>query len=307
MAELISLPTQESLKQKAINRIYSLVAVALAGLYVLSAMFAFTEKKLDSVPAIAGSFIASLVLGQSIRNLLRIQGVQDGRRTKPVEDAEERHRRLASRLIRKVNEVETWCIRKNEENLLRQRERILASAGMQYEDYFDEDGRPRAVTFAYEKVKGSWRFWERSGVKSRAKIINEVERKKERAFRRACRMRPTELSSALLIGSTQTEDTYHLGRTERAYLTQELTSGLVATIGIAAGTTYFGIDLIKDFDFAKLTMMAGQVIIYLSMGFVAMRQAYSFATGEYKERVDKQSDLMELFFDENEKEKEKAA
>lgn len=44
MAELISLPTQESLKQKAINRIYSLVAVALAGLYVLSAMFAFTEK-----------------------------------------------------------------------------------------------------------------------------------------------------------------------------------------------------------------------------------------------------------------------
>lgn len=72
-----------------------------------------------------------------------------------MEDAEERHRRLASRLIRKVNEVETWCIRKNEENLLRQRERILASAGMQYEDYFDEDGRPRAVTFAYEKVKGS--------------------------------------------------------------------------------------------------------------------------------------------------------
>lgn len=298
MAEYISL-TQPSLKSRALDRVYSLVAVAIALLYVATSFLAFREKSIVDWKGIVGSFLASLFLGQSIKNLLRAQGVHNGRAVDVVKQIEEKHRSISSRVVRYVNAVDQWCVSKNRENLIQQRARILAASGMQYDDYFDEDGRPRDVTFGFVSVRLRDRiaFWRRDGAVERAKMVNRVETKKMKAFNRACRLRLGELSAAALIGTTRCTDAYELGRDVETYLGSKASGGILSTIGIAAATAYFGVDFILNPELGKVMLIIGQDVTYLAMGLVAMRQAYNFTTGEYRQRVQKQCDLMEEFFE----------
>lgn len=297
MAEYISL-TPTSVKSKLLDKMYTVVAVGIALIYVASSFLVFREKSLIDWREIVGSFIASLFLGQSIKNLLRAQGVHNGRMDKAVKDAEERHRGLASKLVKFVNRVDAWCVAKNAENLMQQRARLLAAKGMQYDDYFDEEGAPKSVKFNILSGREKERAIRHGESPVRIKMMNRIERQKLKTFNAACRMRLGELSAATLIGTTHCSDAYSLGRDVDAYLGQKAQGGILSTIGIAAATAYFGVDFIMNPAAGKVMLIIGQDITYLAMGLVAMRQAYTFATGEYRERVTKQCDLMELFFEE---------
>lgn len=279
-AELESLPRLNTaeIKKKAADAVYALIVAGISALYLLSSIIRIRPNSEEEWTMITLSGVASMVLGLCINNLMRAQGVHSARQWDPIVAAEEALRALAPVIVRNVYTVEQWCIRKNAENRRQQRAMILAEAGMEYGACFDEKGSPLPPPVMPE----GW---------SRREAKREY-RRRLRAYRRAVHLKVARLRAADLIGGSGGRDPYKLGRDLNTYMTQGFYRGIASKVGIAAATSFLSADMVRSFDWANLIMMIGQLGIFLGFGFYAMARAKAYVRGEYRERVEKQAELI---------------
>lgn len=276
-------------RKRAIQYMYILIVAAISILYITSSFVNLHPRDISEWVSITCSGIASMILGLAINNLLRAQGVSDGCRTNSVTKAQDAHRALIPHVVRDVFGCEAWCMKKNAENRRQQRAMIVASVGMRYEDCFDEDGSPLPLNLCKRPVRL------RDPMLLANMAYNRTVNQKIRAYSRAVRCSPSALTAAILIGSPNGTDPYKLGRAINTYMSQEFGKGLVSKIAIAVSTSVMGGELIRSFDFVKLFLMCGQVILYLAFGCWSMMMAKAYATGEYRERLEKQTELIGMF------------
>lgn len=258
------------------------LAIALVSVcYVLTALLEFIETGKTAQQIIADGTLVFL-LGFFINRLFDLQGIMDGERDENFRASMTYHGKAVERISPHIDLLDGWCDDKNRENLRTQRTRILATEGLKYTDYFDEDGTAKELKVDEDKLNN--------------RFLRKMEMKRIKCFYKALHVKLTPLSACELTSEgSDMNDPYYFGRTKREYEKQASLSDIISKVAIAVIFGYYGVSLIKDFSYAKLIWNGLQVAIFVLMGFVKMFNSYIFITGEFRGRMVKKVNVLEMF------------
>lgn len=250
-------------------------------LYILTA-FLELQKTGKSVQQIIADGVLVFLLGFFINRLFDLQGMMDGEKDDNFRASMLYHGKAVERVAPHIDRLDRWCDDKNKENLRVQRTRILATEGLKYSDYFDEDGTAKELTVNEDKLNN--------------RFLRKMEMRRIKCFYKALHLKLTPLSACELTSEgSDTNDPYYFGRTKSEYEKQSSLSDIIAKIAIAVIFGYYGVSLIKDFSYAKLIWNGLQVGIFVLMGIVKMFNSYIFITGEFRGRMVKKVNVLEMF------------
>ena len=223
-----------------------------------------------------------LVLGVFVNRIFDLQGMMNGDREERVQETIRLHGEAVVRVSPYLDRLDRWCEEKNEEALKMQRTKILASEGMRYDDYFDEKGGAKTFVVNKDRLKD--------------KFIRGDEIKRLRGFRKALPLKLTPLTaSGLTSEGGKKQDPYYLGRTKSQYERGATISDVITKVIIACLFGYYGAELVQDFSYADLIWKALQIGIFFITGIIKMYQSYMFVVDEYRGRIVKKIDNLQMF------------
>lgn len=233
--------------------------------YLATAVFVpgFVQK---SVWTIVAEGATGFALGIVVGHNLKLQGIMKGSRDKRMLATRKLHGETVERIAPFINRLDGWCAMQNDDALKRERTRILAAAGLRYEDCFDIDGVAREVDL--------------SG------LPEETVKMRKKALKAARRTKMTPLSTATLTGDGgRSHDPFYFGETPEQYQRRTDMTDMASKIVMALIFGYFGVSMVEDFQFAELAWRALYVAILLALGSVKMVRAYLFVTDTYRGSV----------------------
>lgn len=223
-----------------------------------------------------------LFLGVFANRIFDLQGMMNGDREERVQETIRLHGEAVVRVSPYLDRLDKWCEEKNEEALKMQRTKILASEGMRYDDYFDEKGGAKLFVVNKDRLKD--------------KFLRGDEIKRLRCFRKALRLKLTPLTaSGLTSEGGKKQDPYYLGRTKSQYERGATISDVITKVIIACLFGYYGAELVQDFSYADLIWKALQIGIFFITGVIKMYQSYMFVVDEYRGRIVKKIDNLQMF------------
>ncbi|MBO5981360.1 MAG: hypothetical protein J6Q24_02820 [Clostridia bacterium] len=266
-----------------------LIVLVVSAAYVATSVLGLNESG-KSLMRILGDGIVAFIVGCAINIVLGLQGIMNGERDERFISTVDLHGSVVEKITPYIESLDDWCDRRNRENLVSQRTRILTAEGMKYSDYFDEDGGARE--FKFLDVKG--------------KDIEQIraERRRYRTYRKAVRLKLTPMTAGELTSEgSKCDDPYNFGRTIEQYERQTGRSELVSRVLTAAVFGYYSVSLIADFSYDKLIWNILQVAVFLISGTVKMYNSFLFITGEYRGRIVKKVNALEMFYNDINKEK----
>ena len=265
------------------------IAVILVSVAYVATSFMTLATTGKSVFQIISDGVLSFVVGVLMNRMFETQGVINGDADPRVIKSVDRHAGTVEEIAPYLDELDEWCARKNAEALVRGRRTYLSRYGMRYKDYFAEDGTP--IRFAPAETK------------TRKEKRAEWWRRKR--YDHAVNMRITRLSAGLLISDTgNPNDPYFLGRSKNEYRTQSARQDVWSKLILAALFGSYSLTLLADFSLANLLWTVLQLTVFLLMGALKMEQSYMYVTDEYRDRVDKKTNILRMFQAELRKENE---
>lgn len=256
--------------------------VALVSIVYIATAFITVDETGKTIGEIIADTAVVFFLGLFINRVFDLQGMMNGDRDERVQMAIVTHGETVVKISPYIDRLDEWCKLKNEENLKVQRTRVLASEGMRYEDYFNEDGSAKDFKPDEEKLKN--------------KTLRKTEKARIRCFKKALHLKLTPITAgALTSEGGKKQDPYNFGRTKGQYETQTSVRDIITKICIAGIFGYYGVRLIQDFNYATLIWNGLQVAIFLIMGCIKMYNSFMFVTGEYRTRIVNKTNSLEMF------------
>ena len=256
--------------------------VALVSIVYIATAFITVDETGKTIGEIIADTAVVFFLGLFINRVFDLQGMMNGDRDERVQMAIVTHGETVVKISPYIDRLDEWCKLKNEENLKVQRTRGLASEGMRYEDYFNEDGSAKDFIPDEEKLKN--------------KTLRKTEKARIRCFKKALHLKLTPITAgALTSEGGKKQDPYNFGRTKGQYETQTSVRDIITKICIAGIFGYYGVRLIQDFNYATLIWNGLQVVIFLIMGCIKMYNSFMFVTGEYRTRIVNKTNNLEMF------------
>lgn len=256
--------------------------VALVSIVYIATAFITVDETGKTIGEIIADTAVVFFLGLFINRVFDLQGMMNGDRDERVQMAIVTHGETVVKISPYIDRLDEWCKLKNEENLKVQRTRVLASEGMRYEDYFNEDGSAKDFKPDEEKLKN--------------KTLRKTEKARIRCFKKALHLKLTPITAgALMSEGGKKQDPYNFGRTKGQYETQTSVKDIITKICIAGIFGYYGVRLIQDFNYATLIWNGLQVAIFLIMGCIKMYNSFMFVTGEYRTRIVNKTNNLEMF------------
>ena len=256
--------------------------VALVSVVYIATAFITVDETGKTIGEIIADTAVVFFLGLFINRVFDLQGMMNGDRDERVQMAIVTHGETVVKISPYIDKLDDWCKLKNEENLKVQRTRVLASEGMRYEDYFNEDGSAKDFKPDEEKLKN--------------KTLRKTEKARIRCFKKALHLKLTPITAgALTSEGGKKQDPYNFGRTKGQYETQTSVRDIITKICIAGIFGYYGVRLIQDFNYATLIWNGLQVAIFLIVGCIKMYNSFMFVTGEYRTRIVNKTNNLEMF------------
>lgn len=256
--------------------------VALVSIVYIATAFITVDETGKTIGEIIADTAVVFFLGLFINRVFDLQGMMNGDRDERVQMAIVTHGETVVKISPYIDRLDEWCKLKNEENLKVQRTRVLASEGIRYEDYFNEDGSAKDFKPDEEKLKN--------------KTLRKTEKARIRCFKKALHLKLTPITAgALTSEGGKKQDPYNFGRTKGQYETQTSVRDIITKICIAGIFGYYGVRLIQDFNYATLIWNGLQVAIFLIMGCIKMYNSFMFVTGEYRTRIVNKTNNLEMF------------
>ena len=259
---------------------FGYIAVVLVSCAYIATSFLTIEATGKSIARILADGVLAFVVGVLINRMFEAQGVINGDADNRVINAAVRHAEMVETVAPFLDELDAWCEIKNAEALARARRTYLSRHGMRYKDYFSADGLPLEFV-----ARDCTRYKER---------FAEIKRK--RRFEHALNMKLTRLSAGLLISDTgDANDPYFLGRSKAEYGSESARHDVRSKLVLAGLFGYFGVSLLQSFSVANLIWTLLQLTVFLLMGAIKMEQSYMYVTDEYRSRVNKKTDILQMF------------
>ncbi len=274
-----------------INNIIYFIITLISAIYLFTAIFEIAETGKTATEILLNSALI-LVIGYVVTILFDIQGIFKGSRTKEVIDAKGNHEKVVERVEPFAKDLDDFCESENINNLRQSRTRLLAKAGLNYEDCFNSNGSAKDYKFEIAKKPAK----DKTKTKSEnALAISEYREKKanikfkKKMYKQAIRVKLTQLTTQDLISNgANKNDKFDFGDTQKEYLRKSGISSAFSKIAIALIFGYYTIQIIQDFSYASLLWNALQVITFVAFGVAKYFQAYMFMQNGFVDRTKRQ-------------------
>lgn len=140
-------------KEWFVNNIIYIIVTLISAVFLFSAIFEISETGKTLEEILLNSALI-LVIGYVITVLLDIQGIFKGGKTKEVINIKQNHDKVVERAEPYAKDLDIFCEQENISNLRQARTRILAKAGLNYDECFNQNGSAKEVKFeCVEKPK----------------------------------------------------------------------------------------------------------------------------------------------------------
>lgn len=285
-------------KEWFVNNIIYIIVTLISAVFLFSAIFEISETGKTLEEILLNSALI-LVIGYVITVLLDIQGIFKGGKTKEVINIKQNHDKVVERAEPYAKDLDIFCEQENISNLRQARTRILAKAGLNYDECFNQNSSAKEVKFEFvEKPKK-----DKTKTKSEnALIFKEYKEKlsniryKKKMFKQAVRVRLTQLTTQDLISNGANKyDKFALGDTQKDYLRKSGIGSILSKVAVALIFGYYTIKLISDFSWALLLWNALQVVTFLAFGIIKYFQAYMFMQNNFVDRTKRQISELKKF------------
>ena len=254
------------------------VVVALSLLYTLTEFLTLSQTGKSLWQIIAGGVMAFL-MGFFMNREFEYRGLCEGDAVPDLQKAIDRHTVVVDGVLSYIDELETWCDVRNSQALRHARERIMAEGSLRYSDYFDADGMTRDFAPDEEKLKN--------------RHMRKIELARIRTYYKALTLRLTPLRASVLISEGGRDgDPFYLGRSKIEYSRESSRKDAVVKIILAALFGYYGV---THFSWAGLIWKLFQVVVFIMMGTLKKKQAYSYMTEEFKGRITQKTMHLQTF------------
>ena len=141
-------------------------------------------------------------------SLFRPQGIINGKKNTKYVSTQTLHGKKVDEVSLYMDSLSIWAEKKNKENYKRVRLRILASAGLKYDDYFHEDGTVELYKVDYAKLSLRWKN----------RFTRREEKRRIRVYRAALRLKLSEIDATSLTSCDRAkEDMYKLSADEKEF------------------------------------------------------------------------------------------
>lgn len=211
------------------------------------------------------------IVGMLVDSILGMQGINNGKRNELYLSTKALHGETVESISPYIHQLDEWCRRKNEDNLRRQRTKILMNEELAYKDYFDENGKAKGYTQLYTG-------------KNRAE--RKRERARNRAYRAALHLKLTPLSTAALTAEgANPDDPYNFGETEGEYERHTLIGDALKKAFTALIFGYYCVEQVVNFSYAALLWRVLQISIHLVSGVFKMLAAQSFIVNGQRAQI----------------------
>ena len=248
------------------------IAVALVSIvYIATAVFVpgVTAKSIGTIVAEGAT---GFVLGLAINFNLNLQGILKGKRSEQMLATRALHGQTVEGITPYIHRLDGWCIEQNALALRRERTRILTSAGMCYDDYFDEQGVAKEIDAA------------------------RLSKERAKALRAAVRVKLTPVSAATLTSDGErVNDPFYFGETPEQYQRRTNFTDIFSKIVMALVFGYFGVSMVEDFHFAELAWRALYVVILLALGIAKLLRSYLFVVDTYRGNIVQKINYLQAF------------
>lgn len=217
---------------------FGFVVAFISIVYIATAVITIDETGKTISQIIADGTIAFL-LGLFINRVFDLQGMMNGEREEKVIATKQLHGEMVMKISPNIEKLDDWCEIENRKNYRVQRTKILARAGLKYEDCFDENGVAKQFKVDKEKMQD--------------KYLRRQELKRLALYNKAVNLKLTALSAGELTseGGKQ-QDPYYFGRTKAQYEASRSIMDIISKIGIAVIIGYYGVGLIEEFSYANV-------------------------------------------------------
>ncbi len=262
----------ERLKNFLKANVYLLVTALAGVIYIARGLIKVVETGKNPYEIIADGLLA-ILFGFFISKTMGLQGIMRGENDERVIATRRRHSEIVEQITPFIDSLDGFCLKKTEETRREIQNAILAREGLTYADM--------TAFLSGEPIN--------LGEKSR-------RRKKLRAIGKAKRLRITPLTTSSLTGDEgNPTDPLRLGITKKRYMARTDAKRFLSKIGTGLLFGYFGVQAITDFSWAQLIWTALQTVMFLIMGVSAYMQSYFFITDNYRSRLIRKMDYLQMF------------
>ena len=254
---------------------YSVALISLV--YIVSSLI-LISKTGRSVYEIIGAGFLSLVVGSLINGSFRSIGIRKGEEDERTLSTMELHGKAVEEITTFIDRLDEYCDEENKRAIKRIRLKILAEAGLKYDQCFDECGVAKELILT-------------QGKENRSK-----NRKKRKAYKKAVGLKVKRLiPSNLTSDGGDFNNPFDFGKSKREYAkSRSLTDTLMrAVMAIIFG--YFGVSLVSEVDFASVIWNCLQIVLYVSSGIISMYSTYTWIVDDYRQSVIKKIDHLQKF------------
>lgn len=268
------------------------VAVILISLVYIASSLVLISKTGRSICEIIGTGALSMIVGIMINGVFRSVGISKGEEDEKTVSTCQKYEQAIEEAVPYVDMLDSFCETENKRALKSIRCRILAGAGMKYEDYFDESGVVKNNDYRLyspEYIKG---FKKRK----HRRALEKKNKKRENALKRAIGVKIKLLSGmSLTAQSVKENNPFDFGKNKNEYTRDRSVSDILVRVVMAIIFGVFGVSFVNEVNVATLIWNSLQIIMYLTGGVIQMYSSYSWVVDEYRQSMSKKIDILNKF------------
>ena len=263
------------------------LAVLLISIVYIASSLVVISKTGKSVYEIIGTGVLSLIVGVLITGSFRSIGIRKGDESEKMLATNELHAKAVEDITPYIDKLDSFCERENKRALKGIRTRILAKAGLKYDDCFDQNGI--ALELPLLKL-------EENASEEVQKATKKRNREREKAYKKAVHIKVKPLlASNLTSDGVSADNPFNFGDSKKQYTKQKSASDIASRVLMAIIFGYFSVSFVANVDFASLIWNALQIVMYVVGGIIQMYSSYMWIVDDYRSSVIKKIDYLQKF------------
>lgn len=273
------------------------VLLLLSAAYLALTSAVVIEKSGKTLWSVVVDGTLAAAFGIIVNYILREQGLAFGEDSDEVKQARKAFSEAAEQSFAAEEELEAYCEELNVKNMARERRKILGKVGLNYTDFFDEEGKPKRTVYTPEVISGKpgsmWAY----RLRRRA-----MEKKRVRAVDKAVNLVLTELTAASLTSEDERQrDLYDFGPDKKGYrVSSTVKNVLTKTLSFIVMGLYTA-RIISEFSWAVVIWNTFHVILVLAMGAASLILSRDYMVTTFAGRLKAKTNIITKFLKRQEK------
>ena len=262
----------EKIKKFLKNSIGYIMALLLTAAYI-TLSFMTINRTGRTVEEIVGTSFVFYLYQIALVSLFRPQGIANGERNPKYVKTQELHAKKVDEVADHMDELSVWAEKENEKNYKVVRKRILAGAGLKYDDYFKADGIIEPYKIDPKKLSLRWSN----------RFMRKEEKRRIKAYKRAVRLKLSEIDATSLTSCDRAkEDKYALPESKKEFMGRNTLKSIVTKAFPAILFGLYGFKEIEDWTWINLAWTSFQAISGFASAIPEMLAAQSYVVDDLR-------------------------